>query len=138
MHEIWPSSTQNVAHPLNRRDWVATQFRVTGSRIHSVEVAAGGEGARLLLAVVDERGTGIASGEADVRDWRAKVTFPVPVDVARHLRVHHLWPAAARVYFTGTDLDPGVGTYVRCERPRLTDCPDPEPRDLCAIVIGRR
>ncbi|WP_204298773.1 hypothetical protein [Actinoplanes campanulatus] len=144
MHEIWPSSAQNVARPLNRRDWVATQFRVTGSWILSVEVAAGGEDARLLLAVVDERGTEIASGEADVRDWRAKVTFPVPVDVARYqgtrlyLRAHNLWPAAARVYFTRTDLDPGVGTYVRCERPRLTDCPDPEPRDLSAIVIGRR
>ncbi|WP_433788742.1 hypothetical protein [Actinoplanes sp. CA-252034] len=144
MHEIWPSSAQNDPHTMEEGGWAATDFPVQAPYIRSVEVAAGSEGnGKVQLSVYDEHQQELASGEAEVRDWRAKYTFEKPVDVRAHLGkrlflvVRNLWPEKVRVYFTEFDADPSVTSYLPCANKRLAQCPNPQARDLSAMVVGR-
>jgi hypothetical protein len=144
MHEIWASSAENDAHPLGTGDWAATEFIVQAPHIRSVEVAAGADGSgRVQLSVYDEHQQELASGEADIVDWRAKYTFEKVVDVSDHLGkrlflvVRNVWPERVRVYFTEHDADPRITTYLPCANKLVAQCPNPQARDLSAIVVGR-
>ncbi|MDG4821754.1 hypothetical protein O7635_07800 [Asanoa sp. WMMD1127] len=144
MHEIWASSAENVAFPMGKGDWVATDFEVNQAYIRSVEVAAGADGpGKLQLAIYDLHQQELASGEAAVVDWRAKYTFERPVDVRAHLGkrlllvARNVWPVAVRTYFTKNDRVPAATSYRSCGNNRIIDCPSREAGDLSAIVVGR-
>jgi hypothetical protein len=144
LHEIMPSSTENLSVRLGKGDWAMTQFRVTQPYLRSVEVAAGSNGEKILLSVYDEHMREIASGEPVIDGYRAKRTFEHPKDVSDYmgsrlyLRATNLYGGPIRVYFTKYDADGGIESYLSCPRPRPLDCLNPEPQDLNALVVGRR
>jgi hypothetical protein len=144
MHEIWASSAENVARTLPKGSWAATDFQVRQPYLRSVEVAAGADGlGKLQLTVYDEHQQELASGEAVVENWRAKYTFEMPIDISAHLGkrlflvARNIWPEPVRVYFTRNDRSPDTSSYVSCGQERVIQCPNPQARDLSAIVVGR-
>ncbi|MEV6851802.1 hypothetical protein [Actinoplanes sp. NPDC051411] len=143
--EVWASREDNVSVPLPaHKGWAMTDFPVKLAYLRSVEVAAAPENARLVLNVYDANQNVVASGEAVVVNWRAKVVFDPPRDIAHfvgsrlYLSVDNIFGQDARVYFTKDDEAPGYTSYLPCPRTRRLDCPNPYDRDLMVLVIGRR
>jgi hypothetical protein len=121
-----------------------TDFPVKQPYLRSVEVAAAPENARIVLNVYDANQNLVASGEAPIVNWRAKVLFDPSRDVARfvdsrlYLSADNIFGQEVRVYFTKGDEAPGFTSYLPCtRRPRL-DCPNPYDRDLMVLIMGRR
>jgi hypothetical protein len=141
-HEIWPSSLDNQPVDLPARGWAMTDFRVTLPYLRSIEVAAGPDGKKVLVGVYHAHGDEIASGEAVISGFRAKVIFERVKDVSAevggrlYLRIDNLYPGPARVYFTRNDVDAGITSYLPCGRPAV-QCPNPAGRDLVALIVGR-
>ena len=141
MHEVWASSAENTWHRFSLGQWAMTDFPVTQPYLRSVEVAVA-DVPEVQLIVYDEHHQELAAGEAPVVDYRAKYIFEKPVDihdyVGKHLflQVRNISSTRMRVYFTKFDRDRSVTSYLWCRAPRATNCPNPEPQDLSALIIG--
>jgi hypothetical protein len=86
MHEIWPSSSENMAVRLEYKQWIATDFLVSQPYLRSVEVAAAkSSGGLVLLQVYDSDNNEIVGQEIAVSEYRAKVVFDAPVSVRKYL-----------------------------------------------------
>jgi hypothetical protein len=143
--EVWASRDNNVSVPLPaHKGWAMTDFPVKLPYLRSVEVAAAPENGRVVLNVYDANQNLVASGEAPIVNWRAKVTFDPPRDVSRfggarlYLSVDNIFGQDVRVYFSKDDEAPGYTSYLPCARPRRLDCPNQDDRDLMVLIIGRR
>ncbi|WP_030441944.1 hypothetical protein [Actinoplanes subtropicus] len=83
-----------------------TDFPVKLPYLRSVEVAAAPENARVVLNVYDANQNLVASGEAPIVNWRAKVIFDPPRDVSRfvdsrrYLSADNIFGQHVRVSFT--------------------------------------
>ena len=156
IHEVWASSAANVRHELSpakpgkQAGWAMTDFLVTVPFIRSVEAAVGpnapgstDETQKVLFRVLDEHGEETAQGAAGIVDYRAKYVFSNPVNVREYLgkrlflEVRNISSAPMRVYLTPHDQDRSVTSYLPCGAAKPTLCPNPEPRDLSVLVIGR-
>jgi hypothetical protein len=159
MHELWASSAENLSLTLVRRtpsqtrtgnppSWAMTDFTVTQPYLRSIEVAAAADRpGRLQLLVYNEHSEEVASGEADIdmTTSRAKVTFEKSRDISPYLgkrlflMARNIFTQPVRVYFSKSDLDRSVTSYVDCGAhvTSYTACPNPYPRDLSTLVVGR-
>jgi hypothetical protein len=143
--EVSASREDNISVPLPaHKGWAMTDFPVKLPYLRSVEVAAAPQNARIVLNVYDANQNVVASGEASIANWRAKVVFDPPRDVSRfvgsrlYLSADNIFDQDTRVYFTKDDEAPGYTSYLPCARPRRLDCPNPYDRDLMVLIMGRR